>query len=170
MNAKLYLWLEGIMGEATSPLGTGWIELDSFSLDSPLHDPIHKPGHNLQLTTRMDRSYGYLHHACVSGRPISRGRIGAWSDGKEYLDIKLEEGVVTGLQQSRGGGSSGGRSISWDMSFQNITINRSADPGATAHRGQHYSYHPFKASGGHFPSICAAEGLHVHQVVTAKET
>lgn len=114
MYLNMYLSLDGIMGEATSPLGAGWIELLSYSHGT--QPPAPADPSVFGFTARVDRSYGSILHACVSGRPIRRARIGAWRNGNQFEDIRGEDGIVTSAKL--GGGLSGPRYMEFSVKFR----------------------------------------------------
>lgn len=134
MAGDLFIKIDGIDGESTDDKHAKWIEPESFSFGavqpgnvraSALGGAgIERVEHNdLSFSKLIDSASPKIYDACCKGTISKTVTIEAWRAGGEktkYMEIKLEQVLITSY--SLGGGSGGFPSESITMNFGKITL------------------------------------------------
>ncbi|HEX7859790.1 MAG TPA: type VI secretion system tube protein Hcp [Verrucomicrobiae bacterium] len=100
--SQMYLYLEGIPGEAQAARHAGWIRVNSFSFGlnrSPSNTVSFSP---IELSKAVDKSTPLLFQHCASGKHIKSGIldvIRTERTGIRFLQVKLKDVLVSSLQQ-----------------------------------------------------------------------
>lgn len=126
MAVDMFLKLDGIKGESKDHKHGGEIHIESFSWGMS-QTGAHGSGggggagkvsvHDISITKHVDSSTCNLMLACCTGKHIKEGLITVRKAGDkpvEYLKIKLEDILISGVQEA-GHGS--------EFLSENVTIN-----------------------------------------------
>jgi len=126
MAVDFFLKLDGIKGESKDAKHKDEIHIESFSWgmsQTGAHGAAGGGGagkvsvHDISVTKFVDKSSADLMLACCNGKHIKEGLITARKAGEkplEYLKIKLEDILISGVQSHGHGG---------DNLSENVTIN-----------------------------------------------
>jgi type VI secretion system secreted protein Hcp len=101
--SQMFLYLEGIPGEARAARHAGWIEVNSFSFGlnrTPSNTVSFSP---VAMSKAVDKSTPLLFQHCASGKHIKSGIldvIRTERTGIRYLQVKLKDVLVSSLQQN----------------------------------------------------------------------
>ncbi len=127
MAVDFFLKLDGIDGESADHKHKGSIHIESFSWGMS-QTGAHGTGggggagkvhvHDIHVTKHVDKSSPALMLHCCNGKHIGKGLITCRKAGEkpvEYLKIKLEDILISGVQSA---GHGGGDSLS-----ENVTLN-----------------------------------------------
>ena len=127
MAVDIFLEVEGIKGESKDHKHKDQIDVLSWSWGMSQSGTAHMGGgagagkvnvQDLNFTHYIDKSSPTLMLHCCNGKHISQGLITVRKAGEkplEYLKIKLEDILISGVQNS---GHSGG-----DLLTENVTLN-----------------------------------------------
>lgn len=127
MSFDAYLQIEGILGEALDSNHKDWIELTDFHygvLQSVSSTASSAGGAtagaascpDLYLAKYLDRASPKLFEACASGQHFKNMVIHvnrAGGDQQKYMEIKLEEVIISSLNANRGS----------DFPTESVTLN-----------------------------------------------
>jgi len=126
MAVDMFLKLDGIKGESKDDKHKDEIHIESFSWGMNQTGGFATGGgggagkvsvHDISVTKFVDKSSAALMLACCNGKHIASGLITVRKAGEkplEYLKIKLEDILVSGVQHA-GHGS--------DLLTENLTLN-----------------------------------------------
>jgi type VI secretion system secreted protein Hcp len=127
MAVDIFLKLDGIKGEAQDAKHPQWIDVLSWSWGMTQSGTTHMgPGggggkvavQDLQITKYVDAASPNLEKFCANGKHIANGELLVRKAGEnplEYLSIKMEEIIVTGV-------SMGGHGTE-DRFTEHVTLN-----------------------------------------------
>jgi len=126
MAADIFLHLDGINGESKDSKHKDDIHIESFSWGMN-QTGAHGTGggggagkvsvHDISITKFLDKSTCDLLYHCSAGKHIPNGLITVRKAGDkplEYLKIKLQDILISGVQEAGHGG---------DVLSENVTIN-----------------------------------------------
>jgi len=127
MAVDMFLKLDGIKGESHDKDHKEEIHIESFSWGMT-QTGAHSTGggggagkvsvHDISITKFVDKSSAALMLHCCNGKHIPQGLLTVRKAGEkplEYLKIKLEDILISGVQHSGHGGG--------DLLSENLTLN-----------------------------------------------
>ncbi len=108
-----FLKLEGIDGESTDDKHKQWIDIDSYSLN--------RATQTIQIVRKTTRkSSAKLALFCAQGQHIKKAVLHVRKSGGDYMEIKLENVLISSYQTSAS--SSGIPTESFSLNYTKITF------------------------------------------------
>ena len=104
-HGAIYLHLDDLKGESTSARHAEWIEV--FSVQMGAANPSNRVTlSSVMLRKRLDKSSPLLMRSCATGRHLPSAVLDVLRSGQagiRYMRLKMQDVVVTSVQQSAGG-------------------------------------------------------------------
>lgn len=164
MAFDAFLNVDGVPGESTDDKHKGWIEILSFSHGSiqPSSATVSSAGggttervtlEDLMVTKHIDKASAKLHELCCSGKHIATVTLQlcrAGGDKVQYMEVKLEQVVISGVHAKGNsgmggtGGTSGGTSSGGTSSSTKGAITGNAALDAFPHEEITFNYGKIK--------------------------